>query len=38
MKVIKDILKSTLISIVASMCIFVIVGMVFDQVGREPLH
>ena len=34
MKVFKDILKSTLISIVASMCIFVIVGLVFDQVGK----
>lgn len=34
MKIIKDVLKSALISIMMSMCIFVIVGLVFDQVGN----
>lgn len=34
MKVLKDVFKSALISIMMSMCIFVIVGLVFDQVGN----
>ena len=34
MKIIKDIIKSTIISILASTFIFVIVGLVFDQVGN----
>ena len=34
MKIIKDIVKSALISIMISMCIFVIVGMIFDQIGN----
>ena len=34
MKIIKDVLKSALISIMMSMCIFVIVGVVFDQIGN----
>ena len=31
---IKDIVKSALISIMISMCIFVVVGMIFDQIGN----
>ncbi len=34
MKIVKDILKSAAISILISLCIFVIVGMVFDQKGN----
>ena len=34
MKIIKDVFKSALISIMMSMCIFVIVGLVFDQMGN----
>ena len=34
MKILKDIIKSTVISILASTFIFVIVGLVFDQVGK----
>ena len=34
MKIIKDIIKSTVISILASTFIFVIVRLVFDQVGK----
>ena len=34
MKIIKDVIKSALISIMMSMCIFVIVGVVFDQIGN----
>ena len=34
MKIIKDVIKSALISIMMSMCIFVIVGLVFDQIGN----
>ncbi|SEQ97862.1 Protein of unknown function [Lachnospiraceae bacterium NE2001] len=33
MKILKDIIKSTLISILVSTFIFVIVGLIFDQVG-----
>jgi hypothetical protein len=34
MKILKDIIKSTVISILTSTFIFVIVGLVFDQVGK----
>jgi len=33
MKIFKDIAKSAVISIMMSMCIFVIIGMIFDQIG-----
>ncbi len=34
MKVIKDIIKSAVISILVSMCIFVLIGMIFDIKGK----
>ncbi len=34
MKLFKDIIRSTVISIAVSMCIFVVVGMIFDQMGN----
>lgn len=34
MKILKDIVKSAVFSIMVSMCIFVIVGMVFDLIGK----
>ena len=34
MKIMKDIIKSTIISILVSTFIFVIVGLVFDQIGN----
>ena len=34
MKILKDIIKSAVISIMASMTIFVIVGVIFDQIGN----